>query len=198
MTRLALPSYWRHAIVSAHRARAIGKIEVSANRGQLVDYVVRADGGNLGDYYCCHAVATTFADILGLASPIVRSGSCSQQRIRAKKFGALRSRTEFDAARLKDPMCVAAWIFLVIDTHASADGEGLPGHAHHTGIVGEVQNGVIVTRGPRGGFYTVEANAADPLKTASRDGDGWYHGRERGHPGDAALYEFIDPAAFPL
>lgn len=204
MTRPPLPSTWRVQFVSGMRARAIGKIETAPNRGQLVDYVQKRAGGDLGEFWCADAGSSTAADMLGKSSPIILSGSCAQQRVRAKKLGALRTRAEFDAARTADPLSVLGWIVLVINTSAEPmpieKAAGLSGHGHHFGVIGEIDDatGELVVNAAHGGFYTIEGNAADPRKPASRDGDGWYHGRERGHPDDHATYEFVDLEAFPL
>ena len=197
MARVALPAGWRERYVGAMRARAIGKIEVTANRGQLVDYVQRRNGGTLGEFWCMDAVGATGVDAFGKSWPLLLSGSCMQQRQWANKKGALRTRAEFDARRTQDPMLVAGWIFLVIDPTKPNDGPELKGHAHHTGSVGDVSEATsaIAVNGPAGGFLTIEGNAADPKNPASRNGDGWYHGRERGAPTDRATYEFIEVPA---
>lgn len=139
------------------------------------------------------AVCATGLDEFGKAWPLLLSGSCQQQWERAIAKGARRTRAEFDAARVRDALSVAGWIFLCVDTTVPG------GHAHHTGSVGDIDEatGAIVARGPRGGFLCIEGNAADPKKPASRNGDGWYHGRERAHPDDKTTYEFIDLEAFP-
>lgn len=204
MATRRLPPSWPDRYVGGMRSRAIGRIEPNGdNLGQLPEYVQVRNGGARGEYYCMDAVGATGLDCFGKAWPLLQSGSCSQQRAYAKKKGALRTRAEFEEARKRDPLSVAAWIFLVIDTKAEPRPEeraaGLAGHAHHTGTVGDVdeETGGLVVNGPRGGFMSIDANAADPKKPASRNGDGWYHGRERGHPDDHTTYEFIDPAAFP-
>lgn len=198
MPIITLPMDWRSRVVAGMRARAIGRVEVTANRGQLPDYLQSHAGGSLGEYYCMDTVCVTFADVLGHASPLILSGSCSQQRIRAKARGALIDRAEFERRRTADPISVVALIMLVIDASAPADGPELPGHAHHTGTVGDIYllTGAIVATGPRGGFLTIEGNASNPKAIASANGDGIYPGRERGHQDDHTKYEFIDPAAF--
>jgi hypothetical protein len=185
-------------------ARAIGRVEPNGdNLGQLPEYLQLRNGGNKGEFYCMDTVGATGRDTLGKAWPLLLSGSCSQQRAYAKKKGALRSRAEFDAACAADPLSVLSWVMLVVDPAKESAPEekaaGLPGHAHHTGVVGELDEatGTLIVNGPRGGFFTIEGNASDPTKGASRNGDGIYHGRERGHPGDKGLYEFIDTGAFP-
>ncbi|HXU04993.1 MAG TPA: hypothetical protein VN903_28730 [Polyangia bacterium] len=194
-----LPVQWAERYVGGMRSRCIGPCEVGPNNlGQLPEYVQRRNGGAKGEYYCMDTVGATGLDLFGKAWPLLISGSCSQQRIYAKKKGALRTRAEFDALRAKDSLLVAGWIFLCIDTTAPADSPELPGHAHHTGSVADVdpETGALIVNGPRGGFLTCEGNAADPKKPASRNGDGIYHGRERAHPDDHTTYDFIDPAAF--
>lgn len=198
-----LPAAWRDRYVGGMRSRCIGRVEPNGdNRGQLVDYVQTRNGGQLGEYYCMDTVGATGLDMFGKAWPLLLSGSCAQQRVYAKKKGALRTRAEFDALRAKDPLLVAGWILLVIDAKGTPLPEekaaGLQGHAHHTGTVGDVddESGALVVNGTRGGFLTCEGNAADPKKPSSRNGDGMYHGRERGHRDDATTYEFIDPSAF--
>lgn len=195
MPRPSLPVDWRSRVVAGMRARAIGKCEGPSNRGFLPEYVQRRNGGELGEFYCMDTVGATFLDVVGHASPLLLSGSCEQQRQRAIAKGTRRTRAEFESARGVDPMLAAAWIFLVI----GPDDAGKP-HAHHTGTVGDIneRTGAIVVTGPRGGFLTCEGNAADPTKPASRNGDGIYHGRERGHVDDHTEYEFIAPEAFPL
>jgi hypothetical protein len=191
--RPPLPSTWRIQFASGMRSRAIGKCEDAENRGQLPDYVQRRNGGALEEYYCMDTVGATGLDTLGKAWPLLVSGSCEQQRQYAQKRGALRTREQFEAARAADPMSVLGWIFLSI----GPDEHGNP-HAHHTGVCGDVDDatGALVVSGPRGGWLTVEGNASDPKKPASRNGDGIYHGRERGHAGDHGEYEFIDPGAY--
>lgn len=200
MARPPLPSGWRDRFVGGMRGRCIGKVEdQGANRGQLCDYVTHRDGGTPPEFWCCHLVAVTAADVLGHASPIILSGSCQQQWDRAIAKGARRTRKEFDTARAADPVSVAGWLFLCI---ALVDDEkgGKVRHAHHIGSVGDVDDltGQLKVFGPHGGFLTCEGNAADPKDPASRNGDGAYHGRERGHSADTGDYEFIDLAGFPL
>lgn len=199
MPRPSLPKAWAIRYASALISRAIGKVEdQGANRGQIPDYCAKRNGGEVGQFWCCHYVCSTGRDQFGKAWPLLLSGSCSQQREYAKRKGALRTRAQFDAARAADPDAVLGWLMLVIDPTAPADGSGMPGHAHHIGAVCDVDEatGELVVTGPRGGFLTVEGNAADPKAAASRNGDGAYHGRERGHSADATTYEFIDPSAF--
>lgn len=189
MTRPAMAEGWRTRVVVAASTLAVGKAEVDgANDGFLVRWCQRMTGNAPPDFWCMSAVCRAVWSALRKASPLLSTGSCEQQRQHAKKQGALRTRAQFDNARAHDPLSVAGWAFLCVDNN----------HAHHTGIVGIVgDDGVIVTRGPRGGFLTAEGNSADPTKPASRNGDGFYRGRERGHPDDRTLYEFIDLAGFP-
>lgn len=186
-----LPSTWRGRVVAHARGMCWGKVETTPNRSQFCDYIQTRNGGEKGEYWCMDFVCVVFHDVLQLASPLLQSGSCEQQRQRAIAKRALRTRSEFDAARAVDPLTVSAWVGLVI----GKDDAGR-NHAHHTFIVGDLgpDSSVIVT-GPRGGWLTCEGNAADPTGAASSNGDGAYHGRERGHPADPGLYQFIDPLA---
>jgi hypothetical protein len=190
--RSPLPKDWRVRYVAAVCARCLGPVEdQGANRGQLPDYLAKRNQGTLADFWCCHLCGATGRDQFGKAWPLLLSGSCQQQREWAKKKGALRTRAEFDTAFAADPLSVLGWLFLVVDVAKD--------HAHHIGAIGNVDDttGELVTRGPRGGFLTAEGNAADPRQPASRNGDGAYQGRERGHPGDKTTYEFVDLGAFP-
>lgn len=190
MARPPLPADWRVRVVACARGLAIGKCEDRPNRGQVPDYCAHTAGGDVGLFWCMFFVVTVFRRALGLSTPLLQSGSCEQQRQYAIAKGALRTRAAFDEALLRGAMFVLGWVGLVVSI---VDGQP---HAHHTFIVGTIaDDGRIVVTGPHGGFLTTEGNAADPKAGASRNGDGAYTGRERGHAADMARYEFIAPEA---
>jgi hypothetical protein len=189
---LALTLDWRRATVAVASALAVGKCETGENSGTIPEWCQRITGNKPPDYWCMSAISRIFERSQRHRSPLLLTGSCEEQRQRAIKYKALRTRAEFDAARAKDPLSVAGWIGLCI----GPDADGDP-HAHHTVLVGNLNNNAdLMTVGPRGGFVTIEGNAADPTKPGSRNGDGLYEGRERGHPQDKTEYQFIDPAAY--
>ncbi len=188
---MTLPTTWRYGVIVAAEAIAVGKCEVGENAGTIPQWCQTLTGNKPPDYWCASSGARSFERALRHRSPVLLSASCEQHRQRALAKGALRTRAEFDAARAADPLSVAGWIGLCI----GPDAAGNP-HAHHFVIVGNLNTQAeLVTRGPRGGFLTVEGNAANPANAGSRNGDGQYAGRERGHPDDRTTYAFIDPEA---
>lgn len=187
-----LPSWPRDVIVAA-TATAIGKCEDKPNDSVLVRWFLKLVGWLTPAFWCMASVSRDFERACRHRSPLLLTASCEQQRQRAIANGALVTREKFDIQRALDPLSVAGWVGLCI----GPDDQGKP-HAHHTFIVGVLSDDAdIVTRGPRNGFLTVEGNAANPKEPGSRNGDGKYEGRERGHPDDHIEYQFIDPAAYP-
>ena len=194
MARLPLLASWRRDFIMCAHATAIGPCEDTANWSVLVKWFLRKVGLTSPAFWCMASVATDAERAFGARSPLLMTGSCEEQRQRAIKLGAHRTREQFEEARAADPMSVAGWVGLCI----GPDEAGKP-HAHHTWLVGAMDDArdIIVT-GPRGGVLTIEGNAADPKKPSSRNGDGKYEGRERCHADDKGTYEFIDPAGYPL
>lgn len=188
---LPLPPEWRVRVLVAASSLAVGKCETGENSGTIPEYCQRITGNKPPDYWCASAVARLFERGLRRRSPVLLTASCEQQRQRAMKRRALRTRQEFDDARAIDPLRVAGWVFFCIETLPTGEL-----HAHHTGVVGVIDDdGDPATLGEHGGFLTTEGNAADPTKKGSRNGDGFYAGRERGHPADLTVYQFADPEA---
>lgn len=186
-----LPTWRRDFAMCAH-STAIGVCEDTPNWSVLCKWFLRKVGLTSAAFWCMASVCTDAERAWGNRSPLRMTGSCEEQRQRAIKLGAHRTREQFEAARSADPQSVAAWIGLCI----GPDEQGNP-HAHHTFSVGAFDADMtLLVNGPRGGFLTIEGNAADPKRPSSRNGDGKYEGRERGHPDDATAYEFIDPEGF--
>ncbi len=201
---------WSVALIRHVCALTYIREYAGANRGEGVEEMQRSTGNEPPAYWCMSFVYRAIRKMLGKI--LLRTASCSEQRVYAKKAGALRTREQFDErVREMGPLSVLGWVFLAIDRKAPDDGPGMPGHAHHTGFVGAVKDDdSIVTTPPTGdGFITAEGNAADPEKPASRDGNGAWKGRLRGnrkpttytfnkareYATDGTTYEFIDPEA---
>lgn len=201
---------WREALIRLANSLTFIREYAGANAGEGVQAIQSSTGNKPPDYWCMSFVYKCVRSMLGKV--LLRSASCAEQRAYAKRKGALRTRAEFDATvNAKGADAVLGWVFLVIDTKAAAypveKAEGLTGHAHHTGFVGCVQfggpaDGTLIAA-TLGGFISTEGNAADPLKPASRDGNGAYGGRLRGnvtrrsyngraYEPDRTTYEFID------
>lgn len=187
--RIPLPTMWRYQLVGAASGLAIGPCEdKGANAGQIPQYCQTITGNKPPDYWCCSFCVRAGDRGLKKASPFLRTASCDQMRAFAKKRGALKTRAEFDALRKAAPIAVAGWLCLLVKTLADGSLD-----AHHIAIVGMIDDdtGELVVNGPGGGFFTIEGNAANPRKPASRNGDGAYDGRERGTAGDKTTYEFV-------
>lgn len=188
---------WREALIRHVSALTFIREYAGPNKGEGVEEMQASTGNKAPDYWCMSFVYRGVRKMLGKV--LLRSASCDEQRTFANKKGALRTHAEFKKIiQEKGPEAVLGWVFLCTKLV-----NGIP-DAHHTGFVGWVQaDDTLIGAFPDGSFISTEGNAADPLKPASRDGNGAYGGRLRGNKTkktfngreyniDNTTYEFID------
>jgi hypothetical protein len=118
-------------------------------------------------YWCAAFVVYVCCLLYGVAAcPLPRSASCDDLLARCRARLALV------------PKPVVGGLFFVMAAGSETD-------AVHVGFV--------ETTNDDGSFGTLEGNASNPERPASRNGDGVYR-RRRGAKGDATRYKFADLA----
>lgn len=133
-----------------------------SNAGNEIEAIQRFTGNRKGDPWCASAVAFVGGSMLESAWPVPKTASCDVILEWARAKGRLVDRPSFGA------------LFLVMKSDKDAT---------HVGAVEAVN--------PDGSFKTIEGNAADPTKPATREGVGAFAGRVRGHNGDTTRYAFV-------
>lgn len=196
-TTLQLSYPWYHALLAhANGLTFIRERDPKApNSGEGVEACQKTTHNEPPASWCCSYTVKCFLDLFGSAWPVKRSGACEIVRQDYKARGALITHAE--AIQLvKDGVAGAGagWQFFTVSMVPDGKG-GTKEHAHHTGFVGQLlTNNTIRAMEADGRFYTTEANASDPSKPPSDNGDGAYAGRLRGVPTkDAKRYYFGRP-----
>lgn len=133
-----------------------------SNAGNEIEAIQRSTGNKRGDPWCASAVSLVGRTMLETGWPVPNTASCDVMLEWARKFGRLRETPELGA------------LFLVMKSVRDAT---------HVGVVESAFTG--------GSFRTLEGNAADPTKPATREGTGAFEGRVRGTHNDLNKYLFV-------
>jgi hypothetical protein len=208
--RLSFP--WYYALL-AH-ARGLTFIREPAgqpNAGEGVIACQKVTGNEPPASWCCSYAAKNQTDLWRRTWPLVLSGACEDVRRDYEKHGALWTIDQVRAAIAAGDLLGypersefgAGWQFFTVATIKLADGTKAL-HAHHTGLVGVLNDDATITGWLEDGFVTTEGNAANPKLPPSDNGDGAYAGRVRGNqrpasyggkvwPADPKVYHFGRP-----
>lgn len=165
------------------------------NSGEGVEACQKVTDNEPPASWCCSYCCKACVDLWRNAWPLVRSGACEAVRQDYKRHGALITHADAKvliAAGVEG--AGAGWQFFTVSMVPDGKG-GTKEHAHHTGFVGQLlTDGTIRAMQADGSYFTTEANASDPSKPPSDNGDGAYAGRLRGVPTkDAKTYHFGRP-----